>query len=87
MPLYACTKCDGYDNTALTNYWQHCREARATKTEPTPLCSACDPEIGAWHGMFPQRTRVDAGLTVIDSQGHLWTPEQAAGRFSMRTEG
>lgn len=72
MPLYACSGCDGYDNTALTNYYHR-------RGDGLPLlCSACDPDIGKWHGQFPRRSRADAGLTFVDSRGHLWTEEIAA---------
>lgn len=84
MPLYACSKCDGYDNTALTNYWEHCRQAWTEKREPILLCSACDPAIGAWHERFPRRSRIDAGLTVTDSGGRLWRPEELASRVTPR---
>ncbi len=80
MPLYACSKCDGYDNTALTNYWEHRRQAWSDKREPELLCSACDPEIGSWHGRFPRLSRLASGLTVTDPQGHLWRPEELASR-------
>ena len=43
MPLFKCSKCGGVENTACSNYW-----AGAT------LCSACDPKIGKWHGLFPR---------------------------------
>lgn len=76
MPLYACSRCDGYDNTALTNFHQHRREARAVGYAFDARCSICDPNIGRWHDVFPRRTRAEAGLTITDEQGFLWTPEQ-----------
>ena len=53
MPLYECSNCGTVDNTALTNFWQ-----RRIENQPQ-LCSKCDPEIGHWHGKFPQMTRTE----------------------------
>ena len=50
MPLYECTVCHSIDNTALTNFWD------ARLHDQPLLCSACDPEIGQWHGKFPRET-------------------------------
>lgn len=51
MPLFECAECHSVDNTALTNFWF------STQMENNPaLCSACDPEIGEWHGKFPRIT-------------------------------
>jgi uncharacterized CHY-type Zn-finger protein len=51
MPLYECTRCHAVENTALTNFWME------TQFHKKPaLCSACDPEIGEWHGQFPKLT-------------------------------
>jgi hypothetical protein len=36
------------------------------------LCSACDPDIGRWHNMFPRRP---AEGMLVDSEGHLWSSE------------
>lgn len=51
MALFACTQCGHVDNTTLTNYW-----AMTTGLDDRgirhPLCSLCDPDIGAWHGRF-----------------------------------
>jgi hypothetical protein len=50
MPLFECSECHSVDNTALTNWaW------RDHQGKP-PLCSACDPEIGTWHGRFERIT-------------------------------
>ena len=65
MSLYRCSACGCVENTALANYW-HC------KMEQQPLlCSACDPEIGIWHGQFTQQS---ATGMLIDGAGHLWHP-------------
>ena len=34
------------------------------------LCSACDPEIGKWHGRF-ERKYLAKGQFVTDRQGNL----------------
>lgn len=52
MSIFACDECQHVENTALCNY--HWRKA---KKQPL-LCSACDPEIGEWHGKF-ERKHVD----------------------------
>ena len=63
MPLFKCEQCGCVENTALSNYWT--RNLR-DPSEPKPwairpaLCSACDPDIGKWHGAFPQRPWTDA---------------------------
>ena len=51
MPLFACSKCGCVENTALSEYWY---QTAVEKVDP--LCSACDPEIGEWHGKFDQRS-------------------------------
>lgn len=58
MPLFECSEefCRALDNTSgtCTNYWK-----LMMKSQP-PLCSACDPEIGEWHGQFEKRTAKEA---------------------------
>ncbi|HWT30767.1 MAG TPA: hypothetical protein VN240_07040 [Propylenella sp.] len=51
MPLFECETCHAVENTALANFWQ------ATCEKRPALCSACDPEIGKWHGQFEKLTR------------------------------
>jgi hypothetical protein len=54
MPLYECSNCHAVDNTALTNFWwEHIHEGKPA------LCSACDPEIGKWHGHFEKLTAAE----------------------------
>jgi hypothetical protein len=50
MPLFKCEQCDSIENTALCNYWTRLSHGAAL------LCSACDPEIGAWHDAFEQKS-------------------------------
>ena len=43
---------------------------------PLPvLCSACDPDIGEWHGMFP---KTSAKGWVLASDGFLYSKEDVA---------
>ena len=49
MPLFQCRKCGCAEDTAPCHYWS----ARLWETEP--LCSACDPTVGKWHGEFPRK--------------------------------
>jgi hypothetical protein len=50
MPLFPCSKCNCIEDTALCHYWS----ARLRQT--SPICSACDPTIGKWHGEFPKES-------------------------------
>jgi hypothetical protein len=49
MAFFRCVKCDCEEDTALCNYWT------ARLQEIPPVCSACDPKIGKWHGQFPRK--------------------------------
>jgi hypothetical protein len=46
MATFRCSKCGCHDDTALCNYWS------ARVRDIPPVCSACDPKIGKWHGQF-----------------------------------
>lgn len=70
MPLFRCEQCGCVENTACCNYWSR------KSTDKDPLCSACDPDIWQWHGIFPQRSA--AGM-LIDQQGHLWSKSAVEG--------
>ena len=48
MATFRCSKCGCHDDTALCNYWS------ARVRDIPPVCSACDPKIGRWHGQFPR---------------------------------
>jgi hypothetical protein len=48
MSLFQCRKCGCGEDTALCHYWS------ARLWEREPLCSACDPTVGKWHGEFPR---------------------------------
>lgn len=77
MPLYACTKCNTAENTALGGYWEQQRHAHKTGAKHEPLCSQCDPEIGSWHDRFP---RVDASTYEPDPSNprYLRQPQRPA---------
>jgi hypothetical protein len=75
MSLFQCTACGGIDNTALGNFWTRQRERLPW------LCAACDPDMQAWHGHFPQQSAVGYW---VDAGGHLWqTPEQAPPTYTI----
>jgi hypothetical protein len=46
MPLFVCHECRVIENTACSNFIHAHVEGKP------PLCSACDPAIGRWHGLF-----------------------------------
>lgn len=46
MSIFQCRVCGGRENTASCNYWEN---------DMDPICSMCDPQIGKWHGEFPQK--------------------------------
>jgi len=48
MALFEFSECGCGEDTGLCRYWS----ARVRDT--TPMCSACDPKIGKWHGHFPR---------------------------------
>jgi hypothetical protein len=48
MATFRCGKCGCNEDTALCNYWS------ARVRDRLPVCSACDPKIGRWHGQFPR---------------------------------
>jgi hypothetical protein len=48
MATFRCSKCGCDEDSALCNYWA------ARVRDIPPVCSACDPKIGRWHGQFPR---------------------------------
>jgi hypothetical protein len=46
MSLFQCCKCGCAEDTTLCHYWS------ARVRDVRPMCSACDPSIGQWHGEF-----------------------------------
>lgn len=78
MPLFRCETCNCVENTATSNY--HTRRfdvanETVVKRNPLPpaLCSACDPQIGQWHGLFTQRS---ADGMLVGHDGYLWHQEE-----------
>lgn len=64
MSAFPCRECGCVENTACCNYW-------SLRSDGKPLlCSACDPEIGQWHGQFERRS---ASGMQVDTEGHLWS--------------
>lgn len=76
MSLYRCTKCNAVENTATGGYWIQQINAHKDGKRFDPLCSECNPEIGAWHGQFPKRLVTPDYLE--DARGFLWRPKDAA---------
>lgn len=66
MSIFRCEGCRCMENTATSNFWTR------TTLQP-PLCSACDPEIGRWHGRFPRQPA--AGM-LLGSDGFLYSQEE-----------
>lgn len=65
MSLFQCSECGCCENTALCNYhWS------VGYLKQVAQCSACDPEIGKWHGKF-QRTFLPKGEWVTNQRGDL----------------
>jgi hypothetical protein len=64
MSLFQCTKCGCRENTAVSNWAWHMGH------EQEPLCSACDPEIGEWHGEF-KRVFLPKGMFKTNQVGNL----------------
>jgi hypothetical protein len=48
MATFRCSSCGCDDDSALCNYWSD------RVRDIPPVCSACDPKIGRWHGQFPR---------------------------------
>lgn len=68
MSLYQCEECGCRENTALAGYWSRNDSDSACKGRA--LCSACDPTIGQWHGMF-ERLFLPKGLFITNLRGNL----------------
>ena len=68
MSLFQCEECGCRENTATCNYWIRDEEESACKGRK--LCSACDPDIGQWHGEF-KRLFLPVGMFVTNREGNL----------------
>jgi len=71
VSLFQCYECGCRENTATSNFWTRQEGPwRGLPSQPWMLCSACDPEIGKWHGRF-ERKYLAKGQFVTDRQGNL----------------
>lgn len=64
MSLFQCSECGCCENTAVSNWFLCMCEERP------PVCSACDPDIGDWHGEF-RRVFLPKGMFKTNSVGNL----------------
>lgn len=72
MSLFMCSnpECKAVENTALCLYWSR------RDIGNQALCSACDPRIQKWHGVFPNQSAVGYALLsdgFIAQPGYLET--------------
>jgi hypothetical protein len=65
MSLFQCEACGCRENTACCHYW-----ISYSKEDKRSLCSACDPDIGEWHGIFP-RLILPKGQFKTNFEGNL----------------
>lgn len=86
MPLFECSACHCYENTALSNWAiRHMRENRLPDGQvPPALCSACDPKIGEWHGQFPQLPARGMVREIDDKNRFLYHDEKEARALNAR---
>lgn len=57
MSVFICEKCGTIDNTALSGYWENCRN-----NEPK-MCTECNK--GKWHNEFPKKNWKDYGIDKL----------------------
>jgi hypothetical protein len=69
VSLFVCEECRTIENTALSDFWL--RNVDGGKGRA--LCSACDPDIGKWHGRFERRTY--DGSQVVQWVDGRWVGE------------
>lgn len=71
MSLFQCYECGCCENTATSNFWSRLKgNWRGVASQPWMLCSACDPDIGKWHGQF-DRVFLPKGQFVTAPNGNL----------------
>lgn len=71
MSLFQCYECGCRENTATCNFWSRMDgEWRGVQSKPWMLCSACDPDIGKWHGQF-ERVLLPIGMFKTNQRGNL----------------
>ena len=61
MSIFVCHDCGCVENTATCGYWMRDRSKPA-------VCSACDPRIGKWHGVFPKAKATQDELDRVDPE-------------------
>jgi hypothetical protein len=83
MPLFLCSVCGCYENTALSNYWMRTFDKPKGQPPAPPLCSACDPKIAAWHGRFAQKP---AEGMFVGADGFLYHPSEIETRSVRHTK-
>jgi hypothetical protein len=77
MSLFQCSKCGCAEDTALCHYWA------SRLRETIPVCSACDPAIGKWHGDFPREHFAEHARREIDRLLELsWAPARRAPKLT-----
>ncbi|MEZ8991016.1 hypothetical protein AB4571_01840 [Vibrio breoganii] len=64
MSMFQCVECGCQESTSTSNW------AYLVATTQEPLCSACDPDIGQWHGAF-KRVFLPKGQFTMDESGFL----------------
>lgn len=71
MSLFQCYECGCRENTAACNFWPRMDgQWRGQGSKPWMLCSACDPDIGKWHGKF-ERVFLPKGQFHTNDRGNL----------------
>ncbi|MCO8166897.1 hypothetical protein NJC40_03770 [Pseudomonas sp. 21LCFQ02] len=72
MSLFQCYACGCRENTATSNFALRrvAGQWRGVPSLPWMLCSACDPDIGRWHGEF-ERVFLPKGEFCTNAQGNL----------------
>jgi hypothetical protein len=67
VSLFVCDECDTVENTALAGphgYWLRNEYGHDGKAR----CSACNPEIGKWHGLFPRELWDESERQVVNRE-------------------
>lgn len=72
MSLFACEKCNSVENTALCGWAETYSGAGCQRIGRRHLiCSACNPDIGKWHGLFPREDADEAGYVPIEGSRYI----------------
>lgn len=86
MSLFRCVSCGCVENTALCGWaWEDLPKEKHYISEHTQrlvtrvrklVCSACNPDIGEWHGRFPQEDATEAGYVPIPHTRYIELPKE-----------